>query len=934
MCVMRRCGLVLLGAILSFGLANGAQAADSLNLWVNGVEVTEANAADVLGAADGDAATVRYDAQTETIILNNATLNMIKDDAEDKAVVFSADKSRHLTVKLVGKNTITATDAAVINSYGALTLTGDGSLTAKVEGASQCVAIAGIGVTIDSGTYDVTSAASNAIYSYAAPIAISGTAKVTTRGYYGIQSGNVDAESEPDTVGIDISEQAVVNSTSTADNGFYTPGAITVSDNAEVTGKGYYAGLQGKYGIITIADKAKVTAVSSHDNGMYSEAGIEITGDAIVNATAERASVVEGGAHAAINGWGGVTISGGTVTCNSKDYGIKSDSSVTIGGDAIVCVPSAGDMAVYSGLDITIKEQATLEATAKDTALYGWGIYIKDAAKVTVTGPLQYGLDSSRDLEISGATVNISGTADTAINSSKALVIQKGAQVEVVSTGKGIYSNYKKTGSAITVYASAVNVKSAANQSISAENNSIDVKGAFVTVSEETPGFTPQQSVLINGQSGQAYGESILPPGTVTIPEGTTVTVPQGSTLSVMEGTTLVNKGTIVLETEGALINKGRIINFGEIQGTASGDGTWGVTGVGLNHKRLSLTEGDSAQLEAVLEPANATPVDVNWASSAADVVSVDGQGTLTAHKAGEATITLTVDGLTATCEVTVSAKSGGGSYTPSYAINVPDALDGGALEVSPEKAKAGAIITVTVTPDEGYALGTLTVTDNKGNAIDVTKKDDGIYTFAMPKGKVTVSATFVKKEAPVVMPFVDVPKDAWYHDAMYNAYESGLMVGTDATHFSPLMTTSRGMIVTMLYRLAGEPSLEDEIFGYPYEDVNANAYYANAVYWARMNDIVSGYSADKFGPNDPITREQLAGMLMRYSAWQGDDVSMRADLSAYSDADNVSGWAKDAVQWAVAKGYLAGTGNNTLSPQGQATRAQTAAVFTRVVSA
>lgn len=358
------------------------------------------------------------------------------------------------------------------------------------------------------------------------------------------------------------------------------------------------------------------------------------------------------------------------------------------------------------------------------------------------------------------------------------------------------------------------------------------------------------------------------------------------------------------------------------------------MTGVGLNHKRLSLTEGDSAQLEAVLEPANATPVDVNWASSAADVVSVDGQGTLTAHKAGEATITLTVDGLTATCEVTVSAKSGGGSYTPSYAINVPDALDGGALEVSPEKAKAGAIITVTVTPDEGYALGTLTVTDNKGNAIDVTKKDDGIYTFAMPKGKVTVSATFVKEEAPVVMPFVDVPKDAWYHDAVYDTYESGLMVGTDAAHFSPLMTTSRGMIVTMLYRLAGEPSLEDEIFGYPYEDVNANAYYANAVYWARMNDIVSGYSADKFGPNDPIAREQLAGMLMRYSAWQGDDVSMRADLSAYSDADNVSGWAKDAVQWAVAKGYLAGTGNNTLSPQGQATRAQTAAVFTRVVSA
>ncbi len=177
---------------------------------------------------------------------------------------------------------------------------------------------------------------------------------------------------------------------------------------------------------------------------------------------------------------------------------------------------------------------------------------------------------------------------------------------------------------------------------------------------------------------------------------------------------------------------------------------------------------------------------------------------------------------------------------------------------------------------------------------------------------------------------FSDVAEDAWYADAVRYVCKKGIMSGTSDATFSPDLTASRAMIVTMLYRLAGSPDIEDENWGYAYADVDAESWYGTAVYWARLNGIVSGYSEERFGPADPVSREQFAVMLYRFAQKQGLDVSGEADLSGYADSGKISGYALKAVQWANARGIITGTGASVLSPQAETARAQVAAVFMR----
>lgn len=179
-------------------------------------------------------------------------------------------------------------------------------------------------------------------------------------------------------------------------------------------------------------------------------------------------------------------------------------------------------------------------------------------------------------------------------------------------------------------------------------------------------------------------------------------------------------------------------------------------------------------------------------------------------------------------------------------------------------------------------------------------------------------------------LPFNDVASADWYYDSVRYAYGQGLMTGTSDTTFEPNTTTTRGMIVSVLYRLEGNPEMPDGNWGYPYEDVLAGEWYSTPVYWARMNGIVRGYSDSKFGPNDAITREQLAAILYNYAKYKGQDVSATTDLSKYSDAAKVSDWATDVLSWANAKGLINGMTENTIDPQASATRAQVAAIMQR----
>ena len=175
--------------------------------------------------------------------------------------------------------------------------------------------------------------------------------------------------------------------------------------------------------------------------------------------------------------------------------------------------------------------------------------------------------------------------------------------------------------------------------------------------------------------------------------------------------------------------------------------------------------------------------------------------------------------------------------------------------------------------------------------------------------------------------PFTDVPASHWAHDDITYVYENDLMNGTDGSLFSPESTTTRAQVVTVLYRLAGQPAADWEN---PFWDVPASAWFHDAVTWAWENDITGGVSSTHFGAGNAVTREQLATFLYRYAQDQGYDTSAQADLSGYSDAGLVSSYATEALSWANATGLITGTTGTTLSPKGSATRAQVATILSR----
>ena len=188
------------------------------------------------------------------------------------------------------------------------------------------------------------------------------------------------------------------------------------------------------------------------------------------------------------------------------------------------------------------------------------------------------------------------------------------------------------------------------------------------------------------------------------------------------------------------------------------------------------------------------------------------------------------------------------------------------------------------------------------------------------------LSLTPVLASAASENPFTDVKESDWFYDAVLYALDKGLMQGTGAATFEPATDTSRGMIVTILHNLEGKPEAESAGF----EDVADGAWYAAAVNWAKANGVVKGYSDSAFGPNDPITREQLAVILYQYAALKGFELAEGADLSAYADAESVHDWAAEGLAWANAEGLITGVKADTLAPLGKASRAQTATVFMR----
>ena len=276
---------------------------------------------------------------------------------------------------------------------------------------------------------------------------------------------------------------------------------------------------------------------------------------------------------------------------------------------------------------------------------------------------------------------------------------------------------------------------------------------------------------------------------------------------------------------------------------------------------------------------------------------------------------------------------------TQTYGVEIADGINGGNVSASNDRARKDETVTVTVKPNAEYQLTDLTVTDSRGEKITVTKASDTKYTFKMPAYDVLINASFAKIPAVStgscprdytcpMYGYADLDRAEWYHDGVHFCIENDLMHGIGNGLFDPSDATTRAMIVAMLWRLEGEPVVN---YAMSFKDVEAETWYTEAVRWAQANKIVLGYSDEAFGPNDFVTREQLATILYRYEQYRGGGFTgawmIRMD---YVDIADVSDWAYEAMCWCNMNGIITGKPDKVLDPKGSAMRAEAANVLYR----
>lgn len=261
------------------------------------------------------------------------------------------------------------------------------------------------------------------------------------------------------------------------------------------------------------------------------------------------------------------------------------------------------------------------------------------------------------------------------------------------------------------------------------------------------------------------------------------------------------------------------------------------------------------------------------------------------------------------------SGGSSGGSSSGKTTYKVTtSAVNNGGVNASPSNAEKGATITITLSPDKGYKLDKLTVTDGSGKTVSTVKKSDTVYTFTMPASAVKVGVSYVKAtETPSKTKFNDVSANDWFASAVDYVTGKGMMNGTADNTFSPKANTTRGMLMTVLARHAGE------------DTTGGSVWYEKGMNWAKANGVSDGTN-----PQVNITREQLAAMLYRYAQNKKYDVSGAKSLDGYTDAQSVSSYAVPALQWANAAGVVTGKSGSKLDPKGYATRAEVAAMLMR----
>ena len=912
-------------------------------IQVGGKELTNsANAPVVYATTDATTGTVTTEGATaenynvmwdgSTLTLRDATIKEAKeysDKSNEKIAVYR--QSGDLAIALVGENTVdalgggSAASCGINLGNGSLTISGENSASLTVYGGptehgNSCGIYANGTITIDSGTVTVTGeSASAASYGICAggAVTINDGSVTATSGEAGVDSCGICTDNYNNQGSFTINGGTV---TATAGNvvgdGWYSCG-IRVEGTVIIT--------NGT--VIATAGNAVGTGTRQLSYGLCADTGITINGGTVIATGADAIGSGDYIYSFGIFSYANLTISGGDVTgiggTGELSCGIGCNYILTIEGGTVVGKggPLAGANIQYSaginGMGEVKISGGTVTGTGGDTEVgNSFGICAGDTTSYDVV-----------TVSIKNATVTATGGTAASGNSSGISATNTRADVKVTIEDATVTTTGGTAGTGTGSYGIlAETTASDKSADVTIDGNSVvraNMTGEEGVDGEPISGTTTTQenSIVLENGVGTVYGDVTLQEN-LTVGADETLTIPQGATLTIPSGVTVNNSG--VITNEGTIDNQGTLTiePGGNLAGDVTGNqAIYKVTGVTLNRSNLSLTAGGTAWLRATVQPDNAANKMVTWSTSDASIATVT-DGVVTAVGVGTATITVTTadGGFTATCAVTVRPDIP--PANPNYKITV-EATQGGTVTADPTAAKAGATVTLTPVPDRGYQVGSVAVTDRFGNAVAVTEQADGTYTVTMPNGQVTVTVTFA--ETP--LPFTDVTEGDWFYDAVRYAYETGLMDGVGDSLFAPNSETTRAQLVTILYRLEGEP----EVSGTSgFTDVEAGTWYTDAVAWAAANGIVNGVSETEFAPGKDITREQLATILFRYAEAKGYDVSARADLSAYTDADQIQSYAAESVAWAVAEGLIQGFEDNTLRPAGNATRAQIATILMR----
>lgn len=589
-----------------------------------------------------------------------------------------------------------------------------------------------------------------------------------------------------------------------------------------------------------------------------------------------------------------------TLTLNGANFNVINANAITLPEGATVDV--AGDSTVKTSTDVL--NAASIVASIKGEE----SLKVEGAGKLILIGKKGYskGIDSEKDLTITGATIEANVQSD-ALSSMGTLTIEKS---KIDATGSiGVY------GSKINASESVLNCTSIRYYGLRCE--SATITNCTVNITSPFVGVLSNNNIEITDSDfnvqGSQIGLHIL--GTIAIHGGTT---------KATSGSHAIVGDKILLDGEAQLTVSG--YGYGlYAQGSDEGDFTDAIkmeagSTVESTCKSVALAVDYSAHPDlSDEEKAASVNLPADSLPEGYAMKQVEGV-TLLVLAPKDSNVTMGKDGFP-------TGEGVGGPITIEYheppmpeitfSVLTFDTNGGEAMDSVRKVSGARVDLTDYVPVREGYTFLGWYLDADLSEAVSNVKLTKNITVYAAWEENIP---------STVALPFSDVNEGDWFYAPVAYVYENGLMNGTSATTFAPNEATSRGMLVTMLWRLEGQPAAQKASFS----DISVDDYYATAVAWANENGIVTGVDEAIFAPKSAITREQFAAIMYRYAQYKGMDTSAHADLSNYTDNASISAYAREALSWANATGLINGMSTTELAPQAQATRAQTAAILWR----